>query len=244
MKPIERFKELYEWSLARYNADFTRIRIGNRFFTYGEAVKGEPFGIRTLISSIWTLCLLIYEEQALSRIQIDRLATAEEDRELRQDAFVNGNVPIQYKIRNKSYPDFPCVRLQPFHGFNSSQTSDGRDYLGLQAHTTEYNYAAIWEHGGFTKIHRIKSSDFWNEVQKLDQDWARKPVPLFEAWSRGDGAQVRHQKSEQNYTKYNFYLPPHLFESLETVQISSRGQAALRKMYEISWNWVAEKYIK
>lgn len=241
MSVMDRFNELYRWDLGSRSGDFTRIRVGGRFITLGSSLENQPFGIRLLVSGIWTTCLFVYEERQ-GRFKIDRLATPYEDKELRQDAFLELEGPIQYKIREDRV-DYPCVRFQPCYGLSDARTEDGRDYKGLRDHTTNYNYAAIWSNGGFEKIHRVDSQEFWEKVEQLEQDWGHRELPLYGNWSREDGAQVWHQKKESNYTKYNFYIPPRLFTTLETKEISSDHSSQLNKFYRAAWNKVVNDHI-
>lgn len=246
MSPSERFQQLFSWDLDEYQGDFSRIRNGGRFYNYGvtngKPIKKHPFGIRALVANIWTPCLLIYEE-AMGRFKVDRLATSEEDQVHRQDAFINGGEPIQYKIRD-DYPDFNAVRFQPYISFSPNLTrKEGRDFCGLRDHTTQYHYAAIWGGTEFERIYRIDSSEFFEKVQELDSQWD-KSLPIKGKWRGPNGIEVHHIKHDtENFSKINFYIPPRLFNSLVDHEIPAKHRKLLNILYGEMWKQVTRKHI-
>ena len=244
-KPQDRFEELFQWNLDKYHPQLIRCR--KRYFSYGQTIKDAPFGVRALVADIWTTILLIMEE-AKGNLVIDRMATLEEDIHQKIDVWSQYGdeiLPEQFKIRDK-YLDFNCVRFQPCHGIGHEKTEDGRDYVCLRDQTTHYHRSAIWLQGRFRRIHRVRSDEFWEKVQQLDSDWGQKPLSASNrTWRReSDGSEVKWHKNEgEDFHKYNFYIPPESFKTLETEEISLKQCHLMLKFYKWAWDHVRDTYI-
>ncbi len=232
---LDRYKELYQWSLesCKTRGNFH----GLQFVNYDANFERRNFGVRTLVSSIWTPLLLIYGE-SVNFCEVVRMSTLEEDSQKLID-FINGENGVeqaaQFKIRKNDRVDFPCVRYQPCYGLDDPDTLDGRDYRCLRDHTTMYHYAAIREGNLFSKVHRVDSAEFWELVQKLDADWGRTDLTGLRPpkWVReDDGAEVWRQKKEEN------------FHSLHTWEIPKDLAKGLEKMYRRAWDWTVQTFIE
>ncbi len=243
MDIFSRFEELFQWNLQKYSGDFIRITNGDQFFDLDtpELAK-KPFGIRTLVSNLWTACLTTYlEKQGV--FEVSRMATLEEDKEEGIDLLLTCGFS-QFKIRQLAYPDFGAVRWQPCYGLGHPNTEEGRDWKTLKGGKTVYYFSALYDGWGFTKVLRVDSAEFWDKAQQLDKDWAQTPLNADERhWSRPDGAEVVWQKKESNYHKYNFYLPPKLFDTLVEFKIPEVKREALQKFYNKAWRYVKNTYM-
>jgi hypothetical protein len=245
---LDRFDEIFEWTFGgRQRAAI--IKAGGRFIDYSNTkVQNLEFPLRLLIERIWSCTLLVYLETVSGQPMISRLATTDEDQNLKIDYFDADELPVGHKIR-VGYSDAICCRYQPCHGIDDPRTEDGRDFVCLSNHSTVYTQTAIFDENTklFSKIHKINSDEFLRLVLKLEEDWAHQPL---NEWNRtwqhpNNRCQVKWKKVySENYHKYLFFVPFDEFESHVEIKIPESHGKWLRSLHKLLYERVAARYIR
>lgn len=246
MDMLERFKELYYLTFddkkPEFYAETNRIRTGKFTYTLGNSLAKDMFHMRAVISGIWTVCLLVYQEK-LGHFRVDRMATLDEDQNKGQDAFTSLG-PIQYKIR-ENYEDLICARYQPYQSIENRKV--GRDFKALNSETDTVNcvITAVWDKDRISKIHLVDPKKLLIKVKELDLLWNNAHIAVKRKKVYADLGEVHHisQKSE-NYSKIIFFIPPSIFDkkARKTLLISESQAQELNHFYEIAYAWVKSIY--
>lgn len=244
MDMLERFKEIYclnfdEKKKESFYAETTCIRTGTFTHTLGSLAK-DKFHLRSVVSGIWTVCLLVFQEKH-RHFEMNRMATLDEDKN-GQDAFTSLG-PIQYKIR-ENYEDLICARYQPYQSIEHRKV--GRDFKALNSETDTVNcvITAVWDKDRVSKIHLVDPKKLLIKVKELDSLWNNAHIALKhkKVYELGE---IHHisQKSE-NYSKIIFFIPPSIFDkkSRKTLLISESQAQELNHFYEMAYAWVKSIY--
>jgi hypothetical protein len=243
MDMLERFKEIYclnfdEKKKESFYAETTCIRTGTFTHTLGSLAK-DKFHLRSVVSGIWTVCLLVFQEKH-RHFEMNRMATLDEDQNKGIDAFTSLG-PIQYKIR-ENYEDLICARYQPYHNYEV-----GRDYKGLTSETDSVNLVitAIWDKDRVSKIHVVNAKKFLSKVQELDSKWNRAHIKLKSKRVYADLGEVHHiTQDKENYSKIIFFIPVSNFDkkSRATILLKDSQAQELNDLYKLAYAWVKSKY--
>ena len=249
---MSRFNEMFVFDFSRASVR----KAGNSFIDYSNcAAEKKPFALRMFIERIWSCTLLTYHELVVNQQLVSRLATTEEDRDLKIDYFNMEGQPVGHKIRTghinrdgeMTEMDAICVRYQPCYGLDDPRTKDGRDYLCLINHSTVFTKTAVFDprENLFSAIHQFSSDEFLGLVQQLDEDWGFEPLNYSNRkWCHPNGSTVQWVKKEKNFHKYIYYIPFRLFsESYHKLDIPRVRAEELKRLHRAAWDQVADRYI-